>query len=307
MKFLITVDTEADNQWKSEGPLQLRSIEKLPHLQAVAEKYDFRPTYFVTHEVAVGAEAGETMRQLVAGGRAEVGAHLHPWTTPPYFNEAEERRLNHFPCELDDEFLRKKFVTLHDAITLAMGHAPTSFRAGRWGYDKRLDALLSEHGYIVDSSVTPYINWVRAIKKGEGRQLPNFMHESIFPSVSPVGVAELPMSVLHKDAPWVSRGLARLLKRGSARVSWCRIFPETTLESLKDLYVRTQKAELPYLVFMTHSSELLVGGSPYSKTEEQVKHANEVFEGFLNFLRNEGIEGVTATEAGREIFLAHNR
>ncbi|OGZ05829.1 MAG: hypothetical protein A2845_03425 [Candidatus Lloydbacteria bacterium RIFCSPHIGHO2_01_FULL_49_22] len=306
MKFLITVDTEADNQWRAKGPLTLRSIEKLPHFQEVAEHYGFRPTYFITHEVATNKEVTGVMRELEREGKSEVGAHLHPWTTPPYFDESEERHLKHFPCELNDEFLKKKFEVLHDAITTAMGHAPTSFRAGRWGYDGRLDPLLAEHGYVADSSVSPYMNWVRGIKKGEGRKLPDFLDASPFPYISPRGIAEVPMSILPKDVAWISRAGARMLGRGSFRVSWCRIFSETSLEMLKDLYFRAEAKHLPYLVFMTHSSELLVGGSPYSKTPELVAHFNEVFEGFLDFLQKQGIAGATATEAGREI-LAESR
>ncbi len=299
MKFIITVDTEADNQWKLDATIRLENLRAVPAFQSLCERYSYIPTYFITYEVAISDMAVELLRTGMLEEKLEVGTHLHPWTTPPYFNEQEEKTTKHFPCELDDEYLAKKFSTLHDLIAKRFGRAPTSFRAGRWGVDDRVLQLLATHGYIVDCSVTPFVDWGRTVRGGHSRTLPNFMHAPYLPSRSHTGVVEIPMTILPKGPVWMSR-LGGLIGRGALGVRWCRIFPETTLEELQSLYYRARSLGLPYLEFMVHSSELAVGLSPMSKTPAMVEHFNATFAGFLEFLRNEGVTGITASNAARE-------
>ena len=299
MKFIITVDTEADNQWKSGGDISLTNILAVPRFQALCDTYDFPVTYLITHEVAASDKAFAILKPLQEGGRAEIGAHLHPWTTPPYFDEAQEHALMHFPSELTDLSLRDKFVVLHQQISKRYG-APTSFRAGRWGYDMRVGALLEEFGYIADCSVTPYINWGRSIKNGAGRMLPDFIDEDVFPHMRTKSVVEIPMTILPKDRAWVSRFGARVLNRGSFRVQWCRIFPQTTISELTSVYEKAKQHNLPYLEFMVHSSELVAGGSPYVKNSEALEHFYVVYEGFLKILSEQHTAGSTLTKAAEE-------
>ena len=82
---LLGVDTEADNQWEaaSRDNLTVKNIEALPRLQKLCDEYGVRPTYLLTHEVAVDEGAKSILRDLAAGGRCEIGTHHHPWTTPP--------------------------------------------------------------------------------------------------------------------------------------------------------------------------------------------------------------------------------
>ena len=100
---------------------------------------------------------------LAGRGAAEVGAHLHPWTTPPFGGEpglARNDAAHTYPCHLDEPLLAAKLRALTTAqIRDAFGAAPTSFRAGRFGLDATGARLLAELGYVVDSSVTPYVSW----------------------------------------------------------------------------------------------------------------------------------------------------
>ncbi len=42
----------------------------------------------------------EILRPLDGDGRAEIGAHLHPWTTPPFTPWDRSERVAAYPSEL---------------------------------------------------------------------------------------------------------------------------------------------------------------------------------------------------------------
>ena len=158
--FLATVDTEADDQWSLEGRrrLAVKNAACLPRLQALCDRFDVRPTYLVTHEMATKPEASNVLKALRQGGRCEIGAHLHPWSSPPY---REEDLVGRYPSQLPDDLLARQMRELTDVIASELGVRPVSYRAGRHGFDARNLHELEWLGYTVDSSVDPLFNEVR--------------------------------------------------------------------------------------------------------------------------------------------------
>jgi hypothetical protein len=137
MKLIVTIDTEADNQWDHGCPLSTQNVEYWRPFQNLCERYGILPTYLITSEIATNPQAISFLRPLVEAGKAEVGAHLHPWTTPPFRDEPGLRfndPLHAFPSELPSDLLRDKLETLTNQIEVAFKRAPTSFRAGRFGF-----------------------------------------------------------------------------------------------------------------------------------------------------------------------------
>jgi hypothetical protein len=57
-------------------------------------------------------------------------------------------------------------ILLEDTFQTKM----VSHRAGRWAFDERYARLLVEHGYQVDCSVTPRVNWktAKGAPQGDG-------------------------------------------------------------------------------------------------------------------------------------------
>ena len=51
MKFIITIDTEGDNQWDHGRDLTVENIKYVDRFQILCEKYGIKPTYLVTSEV----------------------------------------------------------------------------------------------------------------------------------------------------------------------------------------------------------------------------------------------------------------
>lgn len=273
MRVIVSVDTEADDQWKKGGPLTIENVFALDRFQNVCERYNMPATYLLTHEVAADARAVQQFRAWQGRG-AEIGSHLHPWTTPPL--EAGEEMERRFPSQLSDEELRAKFLALTKRVEEAAGAKPTSYRAGRWGFDERQANLLEEFGYTIDLSITPGLSW----KKGEDAG-PDFSAESARPHWLNGHVLEVPMTILRV-------GLLR-------RLRWLRVFQNTTARTLQGVVRAAERAKLPAIVFMIHSSELVAGKSPYVKTPEALERVYENIEALLAFCVARGITGATAS------------
>ncbi|MRS03602.1 deacetylase, partial [bacterium] len=181
MKFIITIDTEGDNQWDHGRTLTVENIKYVPRFQTLCEKYGIKPTYLVTTEICRDSFAKEIFTEYSAGDRAEIGTHLHSWTTPPFLPVPglTENDPNHaFASELPDDLLASKIRTITEEITESFGKHPTSFRSGRYGFNKRVAEVLVENGYLVDSSITPFVSWSGhpGLPGGEGG--PDFIHSS---------------------------------------------------------------------------------------------------------------------------------
>lgn len=299
LTFILTVDTEADNQWKwSAGqPFTLHNMEHAPRFQSLCEKYGIIPTYLITYEVATHTESAGLLRSWQDRGAAEIGAHMHPWSNPPF--DSREAQLSHksFPSELPSDIFTLKLETLTREIAQAMGRVPTSFRAGRWGFSMDMVPALQSLGYIVDTSITPKINWNEEIVGNTGN-LPDFSKESVYPRVLTEGLVEVPMSIFYTGQlgregsffhKWFAGRKKTLFQRAAQKflfkLKWCRIFPQTNLQDLIGLYEKAEKNNVPVLQFMIHSSEFTKGGSPYTKKDSDVDHMFSLLEEFFMFLK----------------------
>ena len=136
MKLAVTIDTEADGQWEPGVPLTTRNVAFWEPFQELCETHGVPPTYLVATEIIEDGRARDLLSGWAQRGAAEVGAHLHPWTTPP-FADRPGLRFNDpahaFPSQLPDDLLREKTAVLTEHITAAFGTRPTSYRAGRFG------------------------------------------------------------------------------------------------------------------------------------------------------------------------------
>jgi len=285
---LVGVDTEADDQWSAAGrqALSVRNAERLPALQALFDGLGVRPAYLVTHEMASRDESAPVLRELLATGRCEIGAHLHPWSSPPYRPEDLEGR---YPHQLPTELLRRQLTELTEVIERSVGRRPTSYRAGRHGFDERSLIMLEELGYTVDTSVDPLFNERR---KGG----PVFAGAPLLPYRPdyrdvrrPGGARILEIPVSAATTPPLPKPLERLyaslppipyrgaLRRLGLRAVWLR--PSyTALPDMLAFANRLAARGVPCFNILFHSSELLPGGSPYTPDQPSVDR-------FLDHLR----------------------
>jgi hypothetical protein len=279
---LVGIDTEADDQWSARGRehLSVRNAERLPALQALFEEFAVRPTYVVTYEMATRPESRAVLKALHEGGRCEIGTHLHPWTSPPF--RPEDLSGHTYPHNLPPELLDRQLTELTDVIRTELGTTPTTYRAGRNGFDGRTLPILERLGYTVDTSVDPLFNERR--KGGTAfAGAPLRPYHPDYADVRRPGASRIlevpitaatrpalpkPLEKLYASLPAIPyRGYFRRL---GLRPVWLR--PSYT--PLPDMlafasWLHAQGAPCFNIIF--HSSEVLPGGSPYTPDEPSVR------------------------------------
>jgi len=155
--IVTSIDTEEDNWDPAREKITVENIRELPRLDRLFERLGIRATYFTTHKVGETPWCMEMLRGLAATGRAEIGAHLHPWNTPPVTLDLTPHNtmLGNLPVDLQ----RAKVESLTTILTQGLPERPYTFRAGRWGLTGLTAGVLIDTGYRVDSSVTPFRSW----------------------------------------------------------------------------------------------------------------------------------------------------
>ena len=278
---LVGIDTEADDQWSAEGRrrLSVRNALRLPALQALCDRFGIRPSYLVTHEMAARKESADVLRGLAREGRCEIGAHLHPWTSPPF--RPEDVAGHTYPHNLPVELLERQLTDLAALITQELGVRPTTYRAGRNGFDGGSLPILERLGFTVDTSVDPLFNERR--KGGMAfAGAPLVPYHPDYGDVRRPGastILEVPISAATSPAlPKAAEALyARLrpipwrgaLRRLGLKAVWLR----PSYAALPDMLAfasRLARARVPCFNVIFHSSELLPGGSPYTPDEASV-------------------------------------
>lgn len=323
MEFILTIDTEADNQWDHGRALTLENIKFVPRFQDLCNKYLVKPTYLVTSEVCEDSFSKELFRDYLYRDMAEIGAHLHSWTTPPFQNKDGFRfndRNHAFASELPADLLTNKIIYLTDQVGTSFGRRPTSFRSGRYGFSETVAKVLAANEYLVDSSVTPFISWkaFEGIPGSEGG--PDFLDKRAYPynyEFDGKHLIEIPVTILptkfpinrdnklsrlylkYKDSNIFLKVFRRLLFRHQPL--WLRPTPWMTIELFEDVLDEAARLELPYLVMMFHSSELMPGCSAFRTDKESIEKLYELLERFFIMLDYRNIPSVKLSDAARNL------
>lgn len=152
----VVVDCEAEFDWSKpfdRAQTGVTALESVERGQAVFDRYGLRPVY-VTDYAVVSQPAGYMpLRAIYDRGGCALGAHLHPWITPPLTEDVTVH--NSYAGNLPMALEREKLRTLIDAFTNAFGFPPRFFKAGRYGVGPHTMALLAEAGVLVDFSIIP--------------------------------------------------------------------------------------------------------------------------------------------------------
>jgi peptidoglycan/xylan/chitin deacetylase (PgdA/CDA1 family) len=300
MHLLVGIDTEGDNQWDAAARVDQRfeNLYALPRLHALFARHGARPTYLITHPVASDARSADVLRQLLAGGDCEIGAHHHAWETPPCTDE--DVRRHPYAAMLPRAQFERQLESLTAAIEGAVGRRPVSYRSGRFGFSADHVAALERLGYLVESSVAPL--FYEGHKGGpdfvEAPLLPYFLaYDSATASGSsnllevPVSAAlnrRLPLRLQYLYAraprPYTTKRILRALRL--LRLRWLR----PSYSSLGDMIALARDLASrgePVLNLIFHSSEAIVGGSPYNRTQGDLDAFCDRLERFLAFATRE--------------------
>jgi len=295
-ELLIVVDTEEEFDWTRPFSRESRSTSAIPaqaRAHQIYDRFGIVPTYVVDYPVATDAVAVRFLKGLRDAGKAEIGAHLHPWVTPPYVEEVTTR--NSYHCNLPRELERIKIETLTGAIQRSFAERPTVFKAGRYGYGPHTGKALADLGYEVDCSFVPHTDL-----SADGG--PDFRGRPDAPHWLPEGLLEVPLSVgflgalprLGEKADWLfdSRNAARLRLPGmlarSGLVARSRLTPEGTPAAEQCRLIAAMAARGHRLFSLTyHSPSLEPGHTPYVRDAADLASFLAAIEQVLTFFRDE--------------------
>jgi hypothetical protein len=213
--LFVVVDTEAAFDWS--GPFRnsdtnVTSVGAQGLAQGMFGDMGIRPIYVVDYPVASQPEGYEPLRKMFEARQCVIGAHLHPWTTPPL--EEAVNDFNSYQCNLDPALEIRKIAVLKDQIERSFGAAPLFFKAGRYGVGPRTFQALSAMGFAVDLSIMPLADF-----RADGG--PDFRDTRAMPYAVQDSLLSLPMT----------RGQIGLLTPTSARVH--RIIQSPALKAVK--------------------------------------------------------------------------
>jgi len=155
VQFILSVDTEEEWDWSGSFPekdFSVNNVFEIPAFQLYCQELGIKPTYLVDHAVSNNTESAAILRELPRN-HCEIGAHLHPWVTPP-FTETTTEYLSHV-INLPIDIVEAKLDELISNIQTNIGVKPTSFRTGRWGINGAVIELLAKYEFEVDSSIYP--------------------------------------------------------------------------------------------------------------------------------------------------------
>jgi hypothetical protein len=280
--LLVVVDTEEEFDWSrpfDRDSVGTASIPAQDHAHAVFDKYGIVPTYVLDHAVARSAPAAAYLRRLVDAGRAHFGTHCHPWVTPPYDDEVNDR--NSFHGNLPPELEAAKLEASTDAVAQAFGQRPLIFKAGRYGVGAATLGVIQRLGYRIDCSFVPATSFERV-------HGPNFLGTSMHPFFTDESreLLEVPLTVGYGGRAWwagqrfgglwdnpmlqqlrVQSVLSRLGVLWRARLSPEGFDADTQIRLMEALIAQGVRVfSLTY-----HSPSLAPGHTPYVRNEQDLQ------------------------------------
>ncbi len=155
MKLVISIDVEEEGLFCGQYPRYpgVTNVAALSRLDFIPRDFGLPLTLLVSYRVAQDPAACEILARWRDRHQAEIGVHLHPWSTPPISEMSLPEPIP--PEQLPLPLLRDKLTNLVAQVRGSLGVKPTSFRTGRFEVGPKVLGLLPEFGFQVDSSVVP--------------------------------------------------------------------------------------------------------------------------------------------------------
>jgi len=154
--LVVVVDTEEEFDWDAGFDRKKTSVEHMQEielLQSVFDESGIVPLYVIDYPIATQAASLQPLRTFMQQGRAEIGAHLHPWVSPPF--EEDVNAKNSYPGNLSRELEHAKLEQLVSAIEQNFRVRPRAYKAGRYGAGPNTAGILEELGLDIDLSPCP--------------------------------------------------------------------------------------------------------------------------------------------------------
>jgi peptidoglycan/xylan/chitin deacetylase (PgdA/CDA1 family) len=289
----VSIDTECDKGkgWRSRKPMAFDGIHDgvVKRLQPMFDAFGAKATYLLSPEVLRDGACAEVFRRIA--DRAELGTHLHGEYAEPDAFEPDVTSV--FQRDYPPDVERAKLTYLTDLFIRAFGEQPRSFRAGRFGIGSASIGILESLGYLVESSVTPHMDWTSSGAPGLA-----FLGAPTQPyRPDPVNPAKPGDAKLLEVPVTIRRRLLNALPFVGARIdpSWLRPTrgSEAGLVRVAEDEVADARRAHPgrpvILNAMFHNVEIVPGTSPYAESESQANGILHRLRALLAWAQREGV------------------
>jgi hypothetical protein len=155
-RLIVVIDTEEEFDWNKPVDRSSTSVAAMQYIyrvQDIFDEYDISPCYVVDYPVASQEKGYKPLLDIFKDNRCEIGAHLHPWVTPP--EDEELIAENTYPGNLEKTLEYEKLKNLTSIIRQHFGFMPVIYKAGRYGYGANTESILKQLGYQIDLSYCP--------------------------------------------------------------------------------------------------------------------------------------------------------
>jgi hypothetical protein len=298
MIVVFTVDVEEQGLFSnrySRFPA-VDNVLHLDRLEQITSRYNLPLTLLTTYPVIRNQACRDMLCRLTETSGAEIGAHLHPWNTPPFDNEGPDFLRS---AAMPKETLAAKLSNLVEAITVATGTPPVSFRMGRFDFSDAVRELLPAHGLRVDSSAVPLQDTPAGTRYFLGQTDPYKMDTA----QGPILEAPPTMAAIVPGSARIAAGLAGMAPAVLSRQirKWFKMlgrvgvqpmgFPLPSMKAAARLHQRRGGRVLSIYL---HSSELSPGHHPRLPDQDSVEAYLGKIDSFLSWLATRhSLEGRT--------------
>lgn len=304
-KLYVFISLDVEEEGLFGGRYEVRdtkvsNVQLLPRLGPLWKDFKLPCTLFCSHSVFTSPQALKTLDWMRQNAEAEIGAHLHHWSTPPFDGHVDKNAQPIRTHLLSGELLKARLQNLLMAGADYLGKPLISFRMGRWDLKSSLFPLLLEHGIEIDSSICP----LRSFHGGADHFLapvkPYLIDANMGKKLLEVPITQIPIHaklsrLWHKL--WDREKYAGMRDRfhffgalsanplwhGSMVMRWA-----TRLHSWRNGQI---------LSLFWHSSEMLPGASPHIPNQQAADALLAKIFSFCEWLKNNfEVHGVTASQ-----------
>ena len=285
--LVVTVDVEEDFEWgvdfrREYSEKETSNVKELLKFQDLCDKYAVKPTYLVDYPVLNNKTSSKILKKL-KHRNCELGTHLHAWCNPPFEEEISVK--NTFANNLGIELVKRKMDALDSKFSKTFGIKPKTFKSGRYGINKGILLVLSDKGYIADTSTVPFRN-----QSQHEKGIDNKTTHPYYLSSKKGRLVEIPATSGFnlKNFNFCSRKnlLVRIFKK-TGLIRRTKLSPEDySLNEMRKICDMFVSKNIPVLHMELHSTDLQVGKNPNVKNRKDLEMFYEKTEGIIDYIVN---------------------
>lgn len=159
-QLIVVIDTEEEFDWRQPVARTNTSVvhmEWISRCQDIFNEYRIKPCYVIDYPIASQHIGRSLLKSYLQQGQCEIGAHLHPWVSPPFSEELSPR--NTYPGNLPEAIEFAKLEQLKQLIDREFEQNTTIYKAGRYGFGANTEHILQKLGFEIDVSVCPPVDY----------------------------------------------------------------------------------------------------------------------------------------------------